>query len=595
MVFEDVAHTEEDLVCTAPSRRSTQEFTQTLEKLAQAANHTSAAESSARSAHGNRLAREAEEVFGAGSLVERQSRRKRQVVHMYRLDMDDEATSPVSPTVEEANVGNAASLPISLEDFEASWERGERAQSSAHEAFNFFSFDPVWGRNTTFVAEVLLGFGDLCTFMDVGRPCSALPSHQWGFLIAQNKRQAQRGCVRRLEVACLRIEESRRKSAQVPEILHMRAVSRHCPEDCEVFLQHLAIGVGLARPDVVKALVVVSKHLGPRSYMQDEEVQLTLSAHLQKHWSCFQWCLQRTQGGADAPSIARRLLPDLVSHCSNADPELRAAAQYLLADLGQGGGRYIQEMLAELGPILLKQLLNVESAWEEKQSAMTHSRSCNRFMSGALRRRWIDVMVDVVLNEVNPTKTEVAHVSYAIRHLEILITTVQAPAEVFPEAIGKLHWLLDAENAPPPVVRHAIDFLKYAQSQFRDSCQGELDDLRSRIHQLQLGDSLCIPPCMTLGILTASRQRRWNLVCRGPMMPREATRRWASGRYVATNPVTRGAEVLEAERRAREVRALEVRRCDLEAEEENDSFVHQSLASTESQRIRFQPTLRRRH
>eukprot|EP00439_Symbiodinium_sp_Y106_P024418 s6597_g2.t6 len=59
-------------------------------------------------------------------------------------------------------------------------------------------------------------------------------------------------------------------------------------------------------------------------------------------------------------------------------------------------------------------------------------------------------------------------------------------------------------------------------------------------------------------ILTASRQRRWNLVCRGPMMPREATRRWASGRYVATNPVTRGAEVLEAERRAREVRALEV-------------------------------------
>ena len=75
--------------------------------------------------------------------------------------------------LQEANVGNAASLPISLEDFEASWERGERAQSSAHEAFNFFSFDPVWGRNTTFVAEVLLGLGDLCTFMDVGRPCSA--------------------------------------------------------------------------------------------------------------------------------------------------------------------------------------------------------------------------------------------------------------------------------------------------------------------------------------------------------------------------------------------------------------------------------------
>eukprot|EP00439_Symbiodinium_sp_Y106_P024461 s6597_g2.t8 len=546
MVFEDVAHTEEDLVCTAPSRRSTQEFTQTLEKLAQAANHTSAAESSARSAHGNRLAREAEEVFGAGSLVERQSRRKRQVVHMYRLDMDDEATSPVSPTVEEANVGNAASLPISLEDFEA-------LETSA-------------------------------------------PSWMWGALAAPFQATSGDSSLPRTSAKPnVDVFGGLRLPACVPEILHMRAVSRHCPEDCEVFLQHLAIGVGLARPDVVKALVVVSKHLGPRSYMQDEEVQLTLSAHLQKHWSCFQWCLQRTQGGADAPSIARRLLPDLVSHCSNADPELRAAAQYLLADLGQGGGRYIQEMLAELGPILLKQLLNVESAWEEKQSAMTHSRSCNRFMSGALRRRWIDVMVDVVLNEVNPTKTEVAHVSYAIRHLEILITTVQAPAEVFPEAIGKLHWLLDAENAPPPVVRHAIDFLKYAQSQFRDSCQGELDDLRSRIHQLQLGDSLCIPPCMTLGILTASRQRRWNLVCRGPMMPREATRRWASGRYVATNPVTRGAEVLEAERRAREVRALEVRRCDLEAEEENDSFVHQSLASTESQRIRFQPTLRRRH
>eukprot|EP00439_Symbiodinium_sp_Y106_P024302 s6597_g2.t5 len=452
MVFEDVAHTEEDLVCTAPSRRSTQEFTQTLEKLAQAANHTSAAESSARSAHGNRLAREAEEVFGAGSLVERQSRRKRQVVHMYRLDMDDEATSPVSPTVEEANVGNAASLPISLEDFEASWERGERAQSSAHEAFNFFSFDPALE--------------------------TSAPSWMWGALAAPFQATSGDSSLPRTSAkpnvdvfgglrlpAC--VIDFLLQMLPVPEILHMRAVSRHCPEDCEVFLQHLAIGVGLARPDVVKALVVVSKHLGPRSYMQDEEVQLTLSAHLQKHWSCFQWCLQRTQGGADAPSIARRLLPDLVSHCSNADPELRAAAQYLLADLGQGGGRYIQEMLAELGPILLKQLLNVESAWEEKQSAMTHSRSCNRFMSGALRRRWIDVMVDVVLNEVNPTKTEVAHVSYAIRHLEILITTVQAPAEVFPEAIGKLHWLLDAENAPPPVVRHAIDFLKYAQSQFR--------------------------------------------------------------------------------------------------------------------------------
>eukprot|EP00439_Symbiodinium_sp_Y106_P021693 s6597_g2.t1 len=433
---EDVAHTEEDLVCTAPSRRSTQEFTQTLEKLAQAANHTSAAESSARSAHGNRLAREAEEVFGAGSLVERQSRRKRQVVHMYRLDMDDEATSPVSPTVEEANVGNAASLPISLEDFEASWERGERALETSAPSW-------MWG---ALAAPFQATSGDSSLPRTSAKPNVdvfgglRLPACVIDFLL---------------------------QMLPVPEILHMRAVSRHCPEDCEVFLQHLAIGVGLARPDVVKALVVVSKHLGPRSYMQDEEVQLTLSAHLQKHWSCFQWCLQRTQGGADAPSIARRLLPDLVSHCSNADPELRAAAQYLLADLGQGGGRYIQEMLAELGPILLKQLLNVESAWEEKQSAMTHSRSCNRFMSGALRRRWIDVMVDVVLNEVNPTKTEVAHVSYAIRHLEILITTVQAPAEVFPEAIGKLHWLLDAENAPPPVVRHAIDFLKYAQSQFR--------------------------------------------------------------------------------------------------------------------------------
>ncbi|CAE7209079.1 NCL [Symbiodinium sp. CCMP2456] len=161
---EGVPDPEEDLVCTPPSRSSAQECAQTPQKLAHAANCTSAAENSARSAHGNPL-----EVSAAGSLVERQSRRKRQVLHMYRMDMDDEATSPASPTVnEELNAGNTASLPMSLEDqFESSWER---AQSSAvDEGLETCAPSWIWGTIS-----------------------AALPSHKllWGFFIAQNKRQA---------------------------------------------------------------------------------------------------------------------------------------------------------------------------------------------------------------------------------------------------------------------------------------------------------------------------------------------------------------------------------------------------------------------
>ncbi|CAE7487999.1 AMT1-1 [Symbiodinium microadriaticum] len=244
----------------------------------------------------------------------------------------------------------------------------------------------------------------------------------------------------------------------VNDLLNWRLLSQ-TTRSPKALLQHVAELGSMERP---ASVIAFSDKRGLHHPDSDTSVAAAFAGDLksQKLHECRMWCMALARkrwthfAESDVLDIVGKNLQSLIRHFQSADASLVAAARCVLLDYATDGLYFVQQRIAAVMLDRLEDLVesSILSNIKETGKITTVLKAVLRSMSTALRRKWVSLLVKMLLDPVANL-----HKEPVIEKLKMLWLVEDNPWRTFAEAERQLR--IFAKSASAAVRLEMLDLI----------------------------------------------------------------------------------------------------------------------------------------